>query len=317
MTVPTMSSRADTYSAMGRFNNLLQGIGWDPNNLWYGYAKFTQQAIVSNGRTVRDEIGLIADSEGGWQFTDRIGRITFFGRDWPNQEPRLKTVQAELLATPTRDIPVIDAIPTVPNVPIVELRGLVTDWTRDRIVNILQIANQAGSAFTYNNYLSQQKYGPFSYQRLDFVNDNAGEPSYANQRANDYMTGYTDPVLRVNSVSFRPDASNLKWAATVWLNDLLRVRYEHPEQGWGFLVCTHVQGFTHTLTPTSWEMSTTLDHPESFTYYQNSGGAGWDEGTWDINLWDEFGDEPGYWDSGEVWTDAANPATLPIEIWGP
>jgi hypothetical protein len=275
---------------------------------------FTQQTIVSSGRTIRDEIGIGSDSEGGYLFSDRNGILCFRGRNWEAQTSTQSNVTADLLATPTLDAPIIDQIPTLANAPMVELRELVTDWSRDRIVNILQLGNQNLTSFRYEDHDSQTAYGPYTYQRLDFVNIDNQTTDYLAMRANDYMDGYSDPILRVNSVSFRPQPNSFLWAVTLWLNDLVRVRYEKPINGWGYAVCSHVQGFTHTITPKSWEISLTLDHPESFVWYQSSDGAGWDEGLWDINIWDEFGEEGAYWDSGEVWADTSDP-TKPVAIW--
>lgn len=302
-TVSTLHSRDDIVSSGYRFRDVLQGSAWHPNKLSIGYYLFNQQAVVSSGRTARDELGIIADSEGGWLFCDRKGRMVFYGRRWPEINTRLYTVQAELLATPTRDIPPVDQIPTVDNPPIIELRMLATDWTRDRIVNDISISNQDGTAFRYQNFASQKAYGPFTYQRLDFVNDNAREPEYANQRATDITDGYADPILRVNSVQFKPTLDTVKWCVDTFLEELVRVRFQHRSGGWGWAVTTHIQGFTHSLTPNDWDMSITLDHPESWNYWETADGSGWDISMWDIDLWDEFGIEGGYWDSGQVWSN--------------
>jgi hypothetical protein len=304
MTVPTMHSRDDIVFTGARFNALMDGVGFLFSFKTYSYTSFDQQAIVASGRSARDEAGIIADSEGGWFFVSRTGILTLMGRRWPQYNSRLTTVQAELLATPTRQVPIIDDVPTVPNVPIVELRMLATDWSRDRIINDVSIANQDGTAFRYQDFASQKKNGPFTYQRLDYVNDNAQEPLFADQRATDLMDGYSDPILRVNSVEFVPTPETFEWCAKAFLEELVRVRYEHPKNGWGWASATHIQGYVHTFTPKSWGMSIALDHPESFAFYETADGSGWDVSYWDIDLWDEFGIEGGYWDSGQVWGDA-------------
>jgi len=330
MNIPTMSSRDDIMTSGARVRAIVTGIQWQLQMQFQGYNQFNQQAIVASGRSVRDEIGITADSEGGWFIVDRTGWLRFYGRNWPNINQKLTTVQAELLATPTRDIAPVDQIPTVPNVPIVELRMLATDWTRDRIINDLSISNQDGTAFRYQDFDSQKANGPFTYQRLDFVNDNAQEPTYADQRANDLMEGYSSPILRVNSVQFKPAVDTFQWCATAFLEELVRVRFQHRTGGWGWAVATHIQGFTHSLTPTSWDMSVALDHPESWNFWQAS-DVGWDVAVWDIDLWDGLStDYFGYWDSGQVWTEASwddakwgdgsiwNDQNVdPVQIWGP
>lgn len=203
----------------------------------------------------------------------------------------------------------VDGIPTDPNAAIVLLRDLAMDWSRDRVLNELQLANAGGTSTQWEDFSSQQKYGPRTYQRLDFVNDDT-HPEYLQTRANDLMTGWTEAMLRVNSVAFNPTADIFKWAMTVFLNDLVRIRYQHPNQGWGYAVVSHVQGITQELTVRSWSMTLNVDQPESFVSWDSPPGEqGWDIDSWDIDIWDGVSLEGAYWSSGQVWTD-------PDSKWG-
>jgi hypothetical protein len=209
---------------------------------------------------------------------------------------------------PSDALPIVDAVPTVVNPTRVMLQSLVTDWSRDRVVNDIRLANQGGSAFQVVDKDSQQRYGPRTYQRLDFLNDNT-HPEYLLTRSQDLMDGFTDAILRVNSVSFRPNASwpNLYWwTMQVFLNDLVRVRYTHPSEGWGYSVVSRVQSVQHTILTGDWVCVLELDEPLAFNRWDASDKYGWDFLTWDEGRWD--GVATGKWSTGSGWSDG-------ISVW--
>lgn len=228
--VMTVASASSEFTSSARFRSLALSAGWLSQMLQYGGGEFIQQSIIANGRTIRDEMGLTADSEGAFFWADSRGNIVFRGRNW--NTPDWTTVQAEILATPYCEPPLrkVDNVLTSTFAPIVEANALETNWGRDRVVNELQLANQGGSAFHFIDTESQQKYGPITYQRLDFVNSN-NYPQQLIQRAADLMDGFTESVLRVNSVSFRPSVETFEWMSTLWLNELVRIRYELEAEG--------------------------------------------------------------------------------------
>jgi hypothetical protein len=309
-TVPTTYSQDTVQPSDVRVFVLLISSGWLLSK-WKGDSGvFQQQTPRSNGRTVRDEIALGAESEGGFLWTNPKGEIEFHNRDW--KPSRTTTVQAELLATPycTPPLKVVDTIANASGAPIVELQSIQTDWLRSRIINVLQLANQNGSAFQYRDNASAKKYGAITYQRTDLLNDNA-HPEYLDLRAADLMTGFNEAILRVNSVTFRPDASNYKWVGQLWLNDLVRVRYElqRPDGSyWGWAMVTHVQGIEHALSVNDWQVTLNLDGIEAFNYWSTSStGEGWDISSWDSTLWD--GGAIAKWSQGSNWSD-------PKSIWG-
>lgn len=301
ITVPTYSDQYDTFVSGARFLNVAQSAGWHPQFITYATGIYVQQAILANGRTVRDELGLIADSEGGAFYGDRSGRLAYRDRNWTTTDSWMNTVQAELLATPTNDnLPPVDAFPTSSSVRIIELRSIATDWSRDRIVNEATLANAGGTSITTSDFDSQTKYGPRTYQRLDLINDNT-HPEYLTERTSDIMKGYADAILRVNNVEYTPQPDDYWFSLNAFLNWAVRVRYEHPTEHWGFTVVSHIQGLTHTITAKSWRVTFTLDQPEAFSYYRLS-TAGWDNGLWDDALWDGLGTESA-WTHGDTWND--------------
>lgn len=301
-TVPSYSDQGETMLAGYRFRNLLYSVGWHPSYMAWAPQGWNQQAILANGRNVRDELGLISDSEGGAFYTTRDGRVYYYDRSF---QTNFTEVRADITATPYRDYaPKVDDIPNESGTPIIEAHAIQTEWSRDRVVNQVTLANQNGTAIVTQDYASQTKYGPRTYQRLDFLNDNA-HPEYLDQRTQDIMSGYTDAVLRVNTVEFRPRAADYQRVMSLWLGQLVRVRYEHPAEHWGFAVVSHIQGFTYAFTPHGWNVQLTIDQPVSFVSYVHSDN-GWDDASWDVGLWDESGYEGAYWDSGETWAGATH-----------
>jgi hypothetical protein len=312
ITVATVTSESSTFLSGDRLAMLSASAGWLPQNLFTQQGVYIQQTILANGRTVRDEMGLIADSEGGFFYADRLGRLVYVDRNGASTNSRWNTVQAELLAECPPDdgsLPLVDVIPTRSGAPIVHLQSFVTDWSRDRVVNDIQLANQGGSAFQVVDQTSQSKYGPRTYQRLDFLNDNT-HPEYLLERSQDFMDGYTDAVMRVNSVTFRPskaDPNLYYFTLMAFLNDLVRVRYTHPTEGWGYSLVSHVQSVEHTITPSDWECKFELDQIEAFNRWDGAmGGTGWDDAIWDEGRWD--GKQTGQWNRTAKWSDG-------ISVW--
>ena len=209
-------------------------------------------------------------------------------------------------------LPPVDGIPTSASAPLVCTNELTTSWSRDRVVNEVSLANQGGSARSAIDNDSQQKYGPRTYQRMDLINDNA-HPEYIDTRMNDLLDGYTEAVLRVNTIRFRPMGTPaVQWALRAFLNDLVRVRYTNSREHWGYAVVSHIQGIEHSFSLTEWSVSLMLDDPESFTYFVEGGvTSGWDTGLWDEDIWDGAGDPstPAYWNAGYSWSD-------PDSKWG-
>ena len=207
----------------------------------------------------------------------------------------------------TPQLPIVDDVPNgfVPQfMPIICLRELQTTWSRDRVVNEVSLANQGGSSITTIDTASQRKYGPRTYQRMDLLNVN-DHPEYLTTRTDDIMDGYTDAILRVNSVQFRPTQdTNVNWfSLSVWLNWLVRVRYTHPTEGWGFSVASHVQGIEHSWGLQDWTVTLYLDNPEAFNFWNEALTAGWDYSEWDTNLWDSARKDDVFWSSGQNWSE--------------
>lgn len=296
MPTPTLPAPFAGYTSGQRILSILDSVGYVARSAMGG--QFIQQRITANGRTLRDEAGVTADSEGGNLFADREGRITYKDRTWVSVDPQLNTVQAQLLARPhDADImPIVDGVPTVALAPLVCTNALEVEWNRERLINSVELANSGGTAERFEDGASRLAYGTYTYQRNDFVNDitasNAG--NYLSLRAHDLMDGYAAPVQRVNRVSYRPmanrDVGEIWWfTLNVFLNWLVRVWYAHPTNLWGYAVVTHVQSINHSITTKDWTVELAVDAPVSFVnapivplYVWDDTSITWDDGatTW-------------------------------------
>lgn len=248
---------------------------------------FNMQPLTPSGRSVRDEMGLTADSEGGAVFADREGYIAFKDRNWRTTDDNLKSVTANVWAKPSSNQPYFDGVPDQAGLPTLCANRLSTDWSMSRVINSLSLANAGGTAKEYKDRPSMRQHGERTYQRHDFVLALASD---LDQRATDIMTGYTQPVMRLNSLSFRPDLdeNDWPWALSVFLNYLVRVWYQNTLTGWGWIMVTHVQSVEHRITPTTWETTLALDLP---VYYG-------DAPMQDVYAWDQPG---ATWDGSGVW----------------
>lgn len=273
----------DTHGA--RINVLLDAVGYTPRQVDAGVFRTTD--VQASGRTIRDEMGVTADSEGGSVFGDREGRIVFKDRTWLATDPKLSNVTANITAihAHANELPPVDDIPDLPDAPVLCPFSLVPDWSLARVVNFVSLANAGGTAQTFVDVPSQKAHGVHTYQRMDFVNR---ESSVLATRANDIMAGNADPKLRVNNTALRPMANDMDawpWLLSVFLNWAVRVWYIHPLNDWGFAVVTHVQSIEHRITTSDWESTFTLDQPMAFTTFEFS-ERGWDVAEWDTDEWD-------------------------------
>jgi hypothetical protein len=307
--VETATNAAPGVQGGGRIALLLDQIGYVPRLLDNGV--WNMAPIKSSGRTLRDECGLTGDSEGGQFFADRLGQVVYKDRTWPDVDPDLMEVTADLVGFPHDGpvMPIVDAVPTQAGAPLICINELVTDWSMARVVNLVSLANAGGTAQVFEDEVSIKAHGPQTYQRHDFV---LMTDEHLPDRAADIMTGYADPVLRFNSVRFAPGmAGAWPWTLGLFLNWLVRVWYTHPTNYWGYACCVHVQSIEHRISPNDWETTLTVDLPESFTEMEWATTWGWDEGIWDEDIWDQIAESHGaLWDDGYTWS---NPASK----WGP
>jgi len=287
---------------------LLDTFGWPTTLRTVDAGVFEQQYISASGRSIRDEMGITSDSEGGNMFAERDGRIVYRDRNWAANDSHVNSATANFdLARRGSPPPMDDLVPTLPTAPLVHPNELQTDWNQSRVINQVSLANSGNTARVYANSDSQREYGVKSYQRFDFVNHLSKDNDY---RGADYLSRYADAVLRLNSIAYNLEVNSaaIVWTLSAYLNWLIRVRYEHPYEDWGWQITTHIQAIEHVITPRGWHVNLSVDDPLS--YIDTNVTNGWDLSNWDEALWDEISYDASYWNSGEVWND-------PNSTWGP
>lgn len=303
----TETGSTATVKSGKRINNILDQSGYAFRDLdegvWY------TDGLHDSGRSLRDEAGVTADSEGAAFFAERNGTIVYRDRNWRTTDPMLMNVTADMLARPDGPLEVVDQIPTLPDAPAICLSELQTDWSLARVMNIVSLANAGGTAQTFIDEASVSAHGPHTYERMDFVlRGNSPDPLPI--RAADLMDGYANPVLRVTSLSFAPGLSG-DWAycLSVFLNWMVRVWYMNEQNDWGYAVAVHVQSVEHRITPSDWSMTMAVDVPESFVEIEDN-DFGWDMGLWDDALWDQVAV------AGALWSDPEYTWSTAGDNWG-
>lgn len=276
----------------GRIGYLVEYVGYPDSDLDDG--QWNTQPVVGSGRTIRDEIGVTADSEGGAFFADRSGVLTYRDRTWLTTDDNLTHVTATFSARAHNEQVPFDGVPDLPDAPDFCPSDLVTDWNKSRVINYLSLAVAGGISREYWDDESRLEFGEQEYARTDFVlwgNSQAELDAYLDQRAVDYMTGYTFPKQRLNSLTYRPDleSHDWPWTLSVFLNWLVRVWYQNRRTGWGWLMVTHVQSIEHRVTPLEWSTTLAVDQPVFQSDAPVMVQAFWDgladSDKWDIALW--------------------------------
>lgn len=283
---PTPNLPGSNLLAGARIGLILDFIGYGPRTLQTGV--WTMQRIAASGRSLRDEMGVTADSEAGYLWAERNGQIVYRQRGYESGDSLRTVVQANLYAKPRPGDMPVDGWPTIPTAPTICLNTVTTDWGMSRVINRLELANAGSTSRVYDNEASQEQHGIRTYQRTDFV---LTSDALLDTRAADYLTGYTQPMLRLNQVSFRPGhhagTEEFEHALKMGILYLVRVWYQNVITGWGWSIVTRIQGWEHRITATEWDTTYTLDQPVLFaqapiteTFYWDNATATWDHAIW-------------------------------------
>lgn len=296
-----------------RVNALLNTVGYAASMRVIDAGIFGMQNVNESGRGIREEIGVTADSEGGSFFGERDGRVIYRDRSWASRDPRGGTVQANFTAVPGDMIIDLqpDDVPTDPNAPVICPATMDTDWSMERVINLITLAVVGGTKQYFSNVPSQSENGIRTYQRFDFLNYGSTDSSLGGSvntqlaaRANDIFSTSLKALLRVQRLSYRPRDGQWAWTFTVFLDWLVRVFYYIRDGTWGFATVVRVQSIEHRISPTDWLVTIDVDQPISFTDELHPGEpGGWDADEWDEDVWDQPVGAGGFWSSHQRWND--------------
>ena len=139
--------------------------------------------------------------------------------------------------------------------PVVDAR---VSWDINRVRNQIAFARTGGTVQTAEDATSQAAYGKRTYQRLDFQNNSNAQVLTLAQRA---LAAWKDDRLRVDRVTIAardgdPDLHKLFYDCQI--GDLVEVRV-NPRPGFTYDTEAHVIGLAHTITPSDWVVTLTLD----------------------------------------------------------
>lgn len=274
-----------------RVNALLDSAGVAQSFRSIATGVFPMQNVAESSRSIREEIGVTADSEGGSFFAERDGTIVYRDRNWVDGTYATQ-VQANFNAYSSDvNIAIEDGVVTAPGAPTICPFNMATDWSMERVINQITLAVAGGSKMFYANAYSQSQYGIATYQRLDYVNKATTSYSVAtmlNARANDLFTGSLNAELRVQRLEYRP-GNNDGWvfALSAFLDWSVRVMYYMLNGTWGFSTVVRIQSVEHRISPTDWVIAYNLDQPSAYlgTLTPLEDG-GWDRDNWDQGDWD-------------------------------
>src|SRR5690606_38489032 len=139
--------------------------------------------------------------------------------------------------------------------PVVDAR---VSWDVARVRNHITFARTGGTVQVVEDAASQAAYGVRTYQRLDFQNNSNAQVLTLAQRA---LASWKDARIRVDQVTVAaresdPDLHKMFYDCQI--GDLVEVRV-NPRPGFTYDTEAHVIGIAHTITPSDWVVTLTLD----------------------------------------------------------
>lgn len=139
--------------------------------------------------------------------------------------------------------------------PVVDAR---VSWDVARVRNHITFARTGGTVQVAEDAASQAAYGPRTYQRLDLQNNSNTAVLLLAQRA---LAAWKDDRIRVDQVTVAARAGDPSFHRLFYdaqLGDLVSVRI-NPRPGFTYDVDTHIVGIAHSITPSDWTVTLSLD----------------------------------------------------------
>lgn len=225
----------------------------------------TMQA-TNLARTIADDLGVTADSEGGALFVDREGRVAFRDRDWLRTSPEATTIQATI-GGPAEDVCGAEY----------ELIRTAGD-----VVNDVQVARSGGTMQRVENAASISAYRRRTWSRGDYVMETDAD---ALALANRILTMRSGGQVRMTKLTIRGSNDQATWAFMLAVDYgwLLEVVYTSPlDPGVGWTRRVHVQSVEHRVTPDEWITVLEVDDPLASSADTWDGADGWDLALWSL-----------------------------------
>ena len=243
-----------------RINRILDHIAWsqDDRDIQAGVATLQETTLAA---TAIQDMSDAADAEGGDLFMSGAGAVTFKARDWLATDER-SVEEQWYLGGP--GIPISAAEPS---------------WTIQRVVNDASYANAGGTAQHVTDQPSIATYGRRTFQRHDLI---AEDDSQANYLATRTVSNLKDDQPRIKTVTV-PAVSiqQILFGLGIRFGDLTLIDVA-TKWGWSQSIVGWIIGISHTVTPSSWDITITLENAErpniNGGYWYESFSAGYQLG---------------------------------------
>jgi hypothetical protein len=241
-----------------RIGRILDAADWPPQWRVLEQGQVTMQA-TNMARSLADELGITADSEGGVAYAGTDGNLYFRNRDWL----RLATYATNVQATIGPD----------------GVCGTQHTVVRDAgdLRNDVQLARAGGTMQRYIDNDSIVLYRRRAYSRGDLICETDAQVQLLAQRL---LSSRSKSTVRLTDVTVAVvDAASATFVASVDYGWRLIVDWSDGGEHWEREV--HVMGVTHQIRPTGWSVTLAVDD----VYAQPT--EPWGVGRWGTAHWTE------------------------------
>jgi hypothetical protein len=226
----------------------------------------TMQATTLSGNALQ-EIGLTADSDGGYVWADASGALVYFDQYGAMTHPRSNTSQFTF-GTGSGEV---------------YYEGADPSYDSTLIFNTVSFARVGGATYTTVATDSVALYKkPLTYRRTDLI---CQTDFQASTMADFFLSKYRDAEYRIASMQVQP-AANPAVSWPLVLGALLRDRVTGKiaaPGGMNISAQLFVDGVSHQIDSNGWRTSFNFSSAAAYASLTEFGT--WNAGTWDTSVW--------------------------------
>ena len=255
-----------------RVGRLLDLAGWPAERRELEVGQITVQG-TNLARSVADDLGITADSEGGALYASRDDHVVFRNREWLTTDPVAVVVQATIGGA-LHDVCAAAYAAT--------RRG-------SEILNDLQIGRAGGTAQRFTDEDSISLYHRRSYQRTDYVCEFDDQIAILGERM---LQAWARARVRIPAVTITPrTADEYAFVCSVDYGWRLQLNYTAEavalgdtralrSLGQSWTRDVHVQGVRYSITPDGWTVELRVDDAGTVAADGWNGPRGWNLAVW-------------------------------------
>ena len=240
-------------------------------------AGFTGSTILDTGvntmqsttlaQNALQDIGLTADSDGGYVWADASGALVYHDQYAPLTKTRSNTSQFTF----------------GPGASEVNYQDVNVSYDSTLIFNVISFARAGGTTYTTTNQDSVALYRKnLTYRRLDLICETDIQ---ASTLADAFLGKYKDAEYRIDDCMVNPAANpTINWPLV--LNALIRDRVTGKVTAPGGTAISKqlfIDGVSHSISDNGWRVQFLFS---SATFWAQFTSVGlWDSGVWDTSVW--------------------------------